>query len=359
MRAVVQDQTGGPEVLRPADVAEPDLRPADVLIRVAACGVCYHDVLVRNGVFRKRVHMPLVPGHEVAGVVERVGPMVRHLQVGDRVCTVQRRAVCGQCRACRSGHEASCTHQEFMGDAHLNGGYAELVAVAEDCVARVPDGVPLDQAAITACAVGVQLNAIRDVGLVRLGETVLITGANGGQGAHGVQIARACGARVLAVTSSVAKREAIIALGADEVVVLPHGRDFSAPIRALTGGRGVDVVIDNVGAEVYDSVRRCIAPHGRWVLVGAISGAKASFNPAQLFTNGIAMLSAVSCSRAQLEDALQLVARGIVRPIVVDELPLAAAAQAHARLENEGIGGRLILRPDPNFVSRGPRDQAP
>lgn len=345
MRAIVQHATGGPEVFSMEEIATPELRPNDVLIRVAACGVCYHDVVVRNGVYRKRVHIPLVPGHEVSGTVEAIGVMTRRLKVGDRVCTTQRRYVCGQCRECRSGREVSCQFLEFMGDAHLNGGYAEQVAVDEGCVALVPDEIELEKASIVACAIGVQLNAIRDIGKVQVGEDVLVTGANGGQGAHGVQIARAMGARVIAVTSSEPKAEAIRALGADDVVVVPHGVDFSTQIRSLTNGRGVDVVIENVGAEIYDFVRRSLARHSRWVLVGAVSGATARFNPAQLFTNDISMLSAVSATRAQLEDALQLVRRGLVKPLVVDELPLEAAAHAHARLEREGIGGRLILRP--------------
>ena len=345
MKAIVQNQTGGPEVLVLQEVPEPELRPADVLIRVAACGVCYHDVVVRNGVFRTRVHLPLIPGHEVSGIVEKVGPATRRVKVGDRVCTVQRRYVCGQCRECRSGREVMCPYQEFMGDAHLNGGYAELVAVAEDCVAVVPDGVALDQASIVACAVGVQLNAIRDVGKLRLGESVLITGANGGQGVHGLQIARASGAHVIGITSSQAKADALRELGAHDVAVIPHGADFSAEVRKFTDGRGVDVVIDNVGTAVFESVRRSFAPHGRWVMVGALTGEKAGFNPAQMFINDISLLSAVSCTRAQLEDALLLVKRGIVRPLVVQRLALADAADAHARLEREGIGGRMILQP--------------
>lgn len=347
MKAIVQPETGGPDVLLFCDVPVPDLRPADVLIRVAVCGVCYHDVVVRNGVFRRGVRTPLIPGHEVSGVVERVGDAVRRFKVGDRVCTVQRRAICGQCRDCRSGRETSCLRQEFMGDAGLNGGYAELVAVAEDCVAHVPDGVDLEQASIVACGIGTALNAIRDVGKLQLGESVLITGASGGQGVHGVQIARASGAYVLAVTSTEAKAKLIRELGAHEVIVAPHGSDFSARVRATTGERGVDMVVDNVGAAIFNPIRRSLARHGRWVMVGALSGETAPFNPAQMFLNDIALLSAVSCSLRQLEDSLLLVQRGLVRPLITTRLALSQAAQAHAALEQSAIPGRQILRPAP------------
>ena len=345
MKAVVQRETGAPGVLDVEEVEEPAMLAGDVLIRVHACGVCYHDAVVRSGVFRRHVHMPLIPGHEVAGVVEKVGPAVRNLRVGDRVCTVQRRYVCGQCRECRSGNEASCPNKLFMGDAYLNGGYAEQVAVDESCTALIPASVPMEQAAITACAVGVQLNAIRDVGKLRLGESVLVTGASGGQGVHGVQIARACGAYIVAVTSSQAKAELLRGMGADEVVVTPHGADFSGGVLAATAGRGVDVVIDNVGAQVFDFVRRSCARHARWVLVGELSGAKASFNAAQLFLHDISMLSTTSCSRRHLEDALMLVQRGLVKPVVTRTLPLEGAADAHAALDAAAVTGRIVLLP--------------
>jgi NADPH:quinone reductase-like Zn-dependent oxidoreductase len=232
-----------------------------------------------------------------------------------------------------------------MGDADLNGGYAELVAVSEDCAVVVPEEIELDHAAIVACAIGTALNAIRDVANLRIGETVLVTGASGGQGGHGVQIARACGAYVIAVASTEAKAEAIRALGAHDVVVVPHGEDFSSAVRVATKDRGVDVVIDNVGAAVFQQVRRSLARHGRWVLVGALSGETASFNPAQLFLHDISMLSAISCSRSQLEDALTLVQRGLVRPLVTGILPLSAAERAHSTLERSGVNGRMILKP--------------
>lgn len=345
MKAIVQRGTGTPDVLALEDVETPEMRPADVLIRVAACGVCYHDVVVRDGAYRKGVNLPLIPGHEVSGIVERVGPAVRNLRVGQRVCTTQRRYVCGRCRECRSERETACPSREFMGDAHLNGGYAELVAVDESCVALVPAGIEVETAAIVACAVGVALNAVRDVGRVRLGETVLVTGASGGQGSHGIQVARASGAEVLAVTSHVSKVAQLEALGAHRVLVVPHGQDFSRAVREATDGRGVDVVIDNVGTAIYESVRRSFTRGGRWVMVGALNEDKVGFNPAQMFTQELSLLSVSSCTRAHLEDALRLVQRGVVRPLVSRRLPLAEAAAAHRDMETAAASGRILLLP--------------
>lgn len=345
MKAIIQETTGGPDILHIRDIPEPELRPDDVLIKVQSSGVCYHDVVVRQGVFRKRVHLPLVPGHEVSGTITKTGSLTHRLKVGDRVCTVQRRYVCGQCEYCRSGRETLCQQQEFMGDANLNGGYAEYVAVNESCVAKVPNAVALPDAAIAACAIGVQLNAIRDVAQAQIGDSILITGANGGQGAHGIQVAKAAGTYVIAVTSNQTRADTLTSLGADKVVVVPHGEDFSNLVREANGGEGVDIVIENVGSECFHYSRKSLKQGGRMVLVGAISGSKIPFNPAQLFVNGISLLSAVSCTRVQLELTLKLMERGQVRPLIADTLDLEDAAIAHHRLESESIGGRLILQP--------------
>jgi D-arabinose 1-dehydrogenase-like Zn-dependent alcohol dehydrogenase len=346
MQAIVVRAPGGPEALIAEEVAVPALRRNDVLIRVAACGVCFHDVVTRNGTLRRGVAMPLIPGHEISGIVEAVGPDVRGFRPGDRVAAAQRRHICGHCRFCRGGHETSCREQEFLGDAGLNGGYAELVCVEDDNLVHVPEGVALEDAAIVACAIGTELNAIRDVARLREGERALITGAGGGLGIHGVQLARLAGAEVIAVTGSAAKRATLQAAGADHVVLAPHGSDFSAAVRELTDGEGVDVAIDNVGSAVFEATRRSLAEGARWVLVGQLSGDFVRFNPAQMFLRDIALLSARSTSRAQLEDALRLVARGAVRPEIAARLPLSQAAEAHRLVERAAPAGRILLCPE-------------
>ncbi len=345
MQAVVVREPGAPAVLGLESVAGPALRPRDVLVRVEACGVCFHDVVVRNGTLRRHVQMPLVPGHEVSGVVEAVGPLVADVRPGDRVATTQSRHVCGRCRFCRSGRETSCPEREFLGDAGLNGGYAELVCVEEDSLVRVPEGVALDRAAIAACAIGTELNAVRDVAQVRPGDRVLVSGAGGGVGIHGVQLARLAGGFVVAVTTSAAKAERIRAAGAHEVLVVRRGEDFSDAVKEVTGGAGVDVAIDNVGSALFQPTRRSLAAGARWVFVGQLTGEFVQLNPAQLFLRDISIRSARGASRAQLEDCLELMRRGVVTPVVTDELPLARASAAHERLERGEALGRILLKP--------------
>ena len=345
MRAMVVTEPGGPEALVLTDVPIPELRRNDVLIKVEACGVCFHDVVTRNGTLKRGVQMPVIPGHEVSGIVERVGPAVRDFKAGDRVTTVQRRHICGRCRYCRSGRETSCDEREFLGDMGLNGGYAEFVCVEDDNVTVVPDDIPLDQAAIVACAIGTELNAIRDVAGVQPGDKVLITGAGGGLGVHGVQVARAAGGFVVGVTTTEAKAQAIKDAGAHEVVLAKRGEDFSGAVKKVTGGEGADVVIDNVGSAVFQSARKSLAMGGRWIFVGQLTGEFVQINPAQIFLRDISIKSAKSTSRKQLQDSLDLVRRGQVRPVITAEMPLERAAEAHKDVESGRSVGRILLKP--------------
>jgi NADPH:quinone reductase-like Zn-dependent oxidoreductase len=172
-----------------------------------------------------------------------------------------------------------------------------------------------------------------------------VTGAGGGLGLHGVQLAHLSGAFTIAVTTTASKAARIRDAGADEVVVVERGASFSDQVRRITGDRGVDVAIDNVGSPVFEGVRRSIADGGRIVLVGQVTGDFLSINPAQLFLRNVSILSAKGVSRAQLADALDLVARRQIVPIVEDVCALDDAAEAHARVEAGAATGRLVLSP--------------
>lgn len=345
MRAMVLREAGTADVMRCEEVPSPRLGPDDVLIQVKACGVCFHDVVTRNGVLKYRIEMPLIPGHEVAGIVTELGASVSGFRIGDRVATTAQRSTCGICTECRKGQENRCIDKRLLGDAGFNGGYSELAAVSQRSLAKIPDGITFEAASIVGCAVCTGLNAIRDVAQARAGESILINGAGGGVGLHAVQLARASGLHVLAATSSSRKVDAIRKAGAHDVILFERPADFSREVIDLTGGRGVDILLDNVGTALFQQSRRSLAMGGRWVMLGQVTGDFVPFNPAQLFLKDISMLSAVGSLKRQLDDAMGMVSRGALSPVIEAVLRLEDAPQAHRLMEAGDVMGRIVLRP--------------
>ena len=168
MKAMVVRQPGDIDAMKIESIPDPVAGPGEVVIKVEACGVCFHDVLTRNGTLKAGVKMPCVLGHEISGTVAEVGRDVSRFKAGDRVATAQRSYICGKCRFCRSGRETLCPDRKFLGDWGMVGGYGEYVAVGDDNVALVPENVPLADASIAACAIGTILNGVRDVGKLQM-----------------------------------------------------------------------------------------------------------------------------------------------------------------------------------------------
>lgn len=339
MRAAVMHKQGAPSVLQIEDVPVPVIKPNEVLVKVGAVGVSYHDVVERNGAYQRGVHFPMVIGNEVAGTVEKVGDLVTTLKAGDRVCCKPFQ-VCGMCRRCRNGMETACTKRRGV-----RGGYAEFVAITEEALVRIPDRLTFEEACMLGASTGVALNAVRDVAKVRVGENVLVTGASGGCGIPSVEIARASGGIVIAVTRSEAKRQELLDIGAHHAVVAPEGKDFSEDVKALTDGEGVEVVIDNVGSRVFTPSFKSLAVGGRYAFVGQLFREDIAINPARIFFKRANFIGVGSCRRDQLEDAIKLVAAGTVKPHVAKVLPLEKVAEAHALVEGGEVVGRVVLKP--------------
>lgn len=246
MKAVVVERFGPPRGLVFTDWAEPEARAGEVLVDVHAVGLNFPDVLVAAGTYQILPALPFVPGKELAGTVAAVGPGVTGFAIGDRVM------------------------------AQLeNGAFAERVAVPVARCYPVPEGLPLAKAAAMGLTYQTSWFGLFDRGRLKAGETVLVTGAAGGVGVATMQIARAAGCRVLAGIGSPDKRDFVLAQGADAVIDMT-GPDLKESVRdqvrAATGGRGADVVIENVGGAVFEACLRALAWDGRLVVVGFTSG---------------------------------------------------------------------------------------
>lgn len=343
MQAVVLRAFGAPENLRPEIVPDPSPGPGEILMRVAACGVCFHDVINRRGNL-PRTSVPAILGHEVAGEVVAVGAEVEGWAVGDRAATLQRLS-CGCCSRCDAGRYSLCKDDNRFFGEEIPGGYAEFVAAPVMGVGKVPAGIDWPVAATTCCTTGTAVHTVRTRGRVAPGETVVVTGASGGVGLQVVQLARHDGARVIAITSSDDKVDALTEAGAEEVIVAPDLR-FAHAVRSLTDGEGADVVIEIVGAATFDQSLKALTAGGRLVVVGNLDSGIVRLNPGLVIVKELEVLGAYATTLGELRQALELVAAGVLTPRIDDVLPLADAYEAHARLERRAVAGRLVLQPD-------------
>jgi propanol-preferring alcohol dehydrogenase len=277
MKAMVLPKFGAPLELR--DVPMPKIGPNDVLLRVRATGVGLTVVIMIANPGRV-TSFPRIPGHEVAGDVVETGSEVTNVKVGDRVaCHFY--LTCHACRFCRSGRETLCTaFRGFVGQA-LDGGYAEYMAIPALNVTPIPPGVSDMDAAVATDAIATPYHACREEARVGPGDTVLIIGAGGGVGIHGVQMAKLCGGWVLGADVTDEKLAAAKDHGADAIIDA-RGGDLAAHVKRATDGRGADAVIDFVASrEMLDAGMKSLARAGRLVIIGsrpqAVFGVEATF----------------------------------------------------------------------------------
>jgi len=342
MKALYVNEPGAEPDLEVRDVPVPGVADEQVLVRVAACGLCHHDVAVMAGLLRRGVSRDIILGHEISGVIERVGASVNAFDEGDRVVATLT-AFCGNCDRCQAGHQYRCREGQGVGHG-INGGFAQFVVLPETSLVPIPDGVDLVDACLAACPIGVTIQAISDVAKVKPGETVLVAGAGGGLGIHAIQVAASGGARVMAVTTSPDKIPAIESLGA-EVVLSTEDLDFSEIVLALTGDEGADVVLNTVGSAVFDSCMASLAQFGRMVILGEVEGAKVNFNLTDILFRDATISGSTGASPNNIASALDMMSSGEVKPVIHQRLGLTEAAKAFQLVRSRGATGRVVLIP--------------
>lgn len=323
MRAVVATAPGGPEVLQVVELPDPQPGPGEVLVDVTATAVNRADVLQRMGFYPPPPGASDVIGLECSGRVSALGEGVTGWSVGDPVCALL-----------------------------AGGGYAERVAVPAGQVMPVPGEVDLVTAtALPEVACTVWSNVFMVAGL-QPEETLLVHGGAGGIGTMAIQLAKALGAQVVTTAGSADKLDLCRELGAD-LAVSYRDDDFVDAGRQLTGGRGVDVVLDNMGAAYLARNVEVLAPGGRLVVIGMQGGTRADLDLAALLAKRGAVIATSLRARPTAEKAAicaavvqhvwPLVADGVVRPVVHTTMPLAAADAAHALMEGGGHVGKIVL----------------
>lgn len=322
MLAIEISTPGGPDVLRPVQRDIPAPRPGEVLVKVEAAGVNRPDIMQRQGKYPPPPGASDIPGLEISGTIAQIEGDSRW-RVGDRVCAL----VAG-------------------------GGYAEYCVVPSPQCLSIPTGMDAaTAAAIPETYFTVWTNLFQRGGL-KAGDCVLVHGGTSGIGSTAIQLARAFGSMVFATAGSDEKCAACRTLGATDAINY-RTQDFVAAIRELTGGEGVDVVLDIIGGDYLPRNLACLRLHGRLVQVGLIGGARAQIDLRRVLTNrltitGSTLRPRTAAEKGAIAEELEarvwpLLARGEVRPVVHATLPLTRAADAHRLLESGEVIGKVVL----------------
>ena len=348
MRAVTLRTHGGPEVLQVEELPVPVPGPGEVRIKIAAVALNHLDVWVRKGGPAFRLEYPHRLGADVVGTVDAVGAGVTDLEPDARA-VVQPGLSCGRCAQCLAGDDNLCRQYRLLGES-AQGGYAEYLVVPRANIAPYPANLGWAEAASVILPFLTAWQMVVRKAQVTPGATVLVQGGGSGVGVAAIQIAKLYGARVITTVGSDAKIAPARALGADEVINY-RSADFAAVTRALTGKRGVDVVIDHVGGEVFASSIRAVRIGGRVVTCGATSGFHPAIDLRHIFFRQVEVLGSTMGRKADLLAVLDHVGAGRLKPVVHTVLPLAAAGEGHRLLEERAVFGKVVLAVDPSLLA--------
>lgn len=325
--------------LEAIDVSEPELRDGEALLEIVTCGVCFSDLKTSRGhmPYSGDLALPHVPGHEIFGVVARTEP-AGLLDEGTRA-VVYHYWPCGRCAACRRGDETLCSQMvAWTGFTHP-GGFTERIAVPVDRLVPIPPQVDAVHAAPMSCALGTAYRSVVTRGEVRAGTTAVIIGL-GGVGIHAAQIARAAGATTVGFDVDARTLKAAADLGLDA-----RRSDEDDAVRdAIGDADGVDVVVDTVGADATLALARTLVRKGGTVVGVGYSPSTALTVPTPSFVlDEIRYLGSRYAHRDDLTNAVELVARGLVAPVVGLVRPLADVNEVFAALESGDVVGRAVL----------------
>lgn len=325
------------------DVAVPGCGPKDVLLRVRSCGLNQVDLLTRAGQTPQSVPLPHISGTEVSGDVAAVGSAVDPAVLGTRV-VIDPVLACGRCRQCFQGQTNMCRESRIFG-VQTPGGYAEYVTAPDHQVVPLPDDMSYEDAAAVAVTGPTTWHMLQTRAHLRAGETVLVIAAGSGIGTLAAQVAHHSGAKVVVTVGGSEKvRQAQELLPAD--LVVDHlDPTWPRQVRAFTDGHGADLVFEHVGAATWAGSLAAMARGGRLVTSGGHSGFDVDINLWHLFIKEHTVIGSYAGSRDDFLTILDLVARGIVRPIIQEVFPLEGINDAQQLLTDRRVFGKLLLDP--------------
>lgn len=345
MRAVRFHKFGGAEVLVMEEASNPGFGQNDVLINLKYAALNHLDIWVRSGERERNIPLPHIPGSDGAGIIAEVGSEVKNFKRGDRVL-ISPGISCGYCYYCLGGQDNLCRQYHVLGTQE-DGTYAEYVKVPAVNVISIPDNLNFDQAAAIPLVFLTAWHML--VGLARLkaGETILIHGAGSGVGSAAIQIAKLIGANVIATAGSKEKLDKAKQLGADEVINY-HEMNFVDEVKRITNKKGVDVIFEHIGREVFENSITLLAKGGRFVTCGATSSYKANVDLRYVYAKHLGIFGSFMGTKSELLEVLKFFSEGRSNrkliPVIDTILPLEKASEAHRRMEERKNFGKIILK---------------
>ena len=342
MKAVRFHEHGGLEVLRYEDAPEPKIQANEVLVKVRACALNHLDLWLRNGVASWKLPMPHILGSDISGEVVEVGSLVTRVKPGDRVLLCPGIS-CGRCEACFKGLDSACRDYTIFG-VMVDGGYAEYVKSPEPNAFPIPGDLSFDEAAAVPLVFITAWHMLMTRAQLKPGEDVLVVGAGSGVGSAAIQVAKLTQARVIAVAGTDAKLEKARTLGAD-FGINHQKQSIFEEVKRITGKRGVDVVVEHVGAAVWEACFDSLATYGRLVTCGTTSGEDVQLNLRLLYGRQRTLLGSFMGGKAELTEALKFIGQRKLNAVIDSTFPLREAAAAQKKMEDRDFFGKIILHP--------------
>lgn len=341
MKAVLFHQHGGPEVLEYTDFPTPEPGPGQVLVRLRAAALNRLDLWTREGWPGLKLEMPHIPGADGAGEVAALGPGVNGWREGERV-VINANLGCGQCEFCLAGEDNRCRDWHLLGET-VRGTYAEYVVVPAGNLLRLPDGFDEHVAAAAGLVFHTAWHSLITRGRLQAGESVLVVGASGGVNTACIQVAKLAGARVFVVGSSKEKLALAESLGAEVLIDRSRQENWSRAVYEASGRRGVDVVVDNVGAGTMPLSLRAARKGGRILTVGNTGGPVFEIDNRYIFGRHLSILGSTMGTRCDFATVMSLVFEGRLRPALDRQYPLREARAAQERLAAGAQMGKITL----------------
>lgn len=342
MRAVQLTQQGVPGVFKGVTLATPQPAPDEVLVQVKACGLNRLELWAEEGTLPVAIQVPRILGGEIAGTIAELGDDVDDWRQGERVA-IQSNLFCGQCEYCLKAEESICLNGKLLG-VDRDGGFAEFVTVPARSLVKIPDGVDFVASAALTLAGSTAMHMLTNRAEVRSSEWVLVMAGASGVGTYAIQIAKQLGAQVIATGSTEAKRTFAKSMGADAVID-STAADWPTHVREITKKRGVDLIVEHVGGNVFEKCFQCLGRGGTIVTCGATAGRKVQMDLWPFFVKQQRLIGSYGRNRADVEVTMEWAAYGKIKPVIHQTYPLERLAEAFAALRGRSVLGKIVVAP--------------